>query len=192
MVKRFLGAQVQGLGLIKHGFSTRKPMSPNTRKILVPLVAIALVGIGFLLRTHFREGHAEGHSHGTPDVAALSLDNGKRWATDVHLRAGMQRIQDAARPVLAAHATRKVSPSDAKALSGLIQENVNYLIQNCKLEPKADAALHVLITDLLRGGSLLAADPSSDEGASLIAQALRQYPVFFDHPGWISAPGAGS
>jgi flagellar basal body-associated protein FliL len=170
---------------------SRKDVNPRTRTILVALLVILFVGVGFLLRGHFKEGHGHAHAHEESGATALSLNNGKRWDTDLPLRTGMQRIRDAASPVLAAHAKRSVSPNDAKALSASIQEHVNFLIQNCKLEPKADAALHILITDLLRGGALLAADPASPEGATLLTQALRQYPDYFDHPGWTPLPAGG-
>jgi hypothetical protein len=152
--------------------------------LIATLAIIALAGIGFGLWKHFREGHK--HDHGNHEAhAALSLNDGKRWAADAPLQTGMQRIRDAATPVLAAHAQRRVTPDQAKSLATTIQDSANFLMQNCKLEPKADATLHVFLTDLLRGSALLAAEPGSAEGATLIAEALQRYPEYFDHPGWI-------
>jgi hypothetical protein len=167
-------------------------MTQNSKTIPLRLVSaivvilVAAAGIG--LWTHFHGKHGDAHAHHGAATTALSLNNGKRWETDAPLRTGMQRIRETASPALAAHARRALTPADAKALSASIQENVNYLMQNCKLEPKADAALHVLITDMLQGGAMLAADPSSAEGAALVGNSLRRYPEFFDHPGWVAVP----
>jgi hypothetical protein len=100
----------------------------------------------------------------------------------------MQRIRDSATTALAAHAQHRLTSNEAKSLFASMQENTTFLMQNCKLAPKADATLHVFITDLLRGSALLADDPTSEEGASLISESLRRYPEYFDHPGWVQVP----
>ena len=76
-----------------------------------------------------------------------------------------------------------MTPGQAKALLAAIQENVNYLIANCKLPPKADATLHVLIGDLLSGASLLMENPASADGIARITSALRRYPHEFSPTG---------
>lgn len=163
-------------------------MSP---RILVGLI-LTVGGIALWTFSRHAHNHSEVHDHAQSDATALALDNGKRWETDQPLRTGMERIRDAASPVLAAHARGSVTPDEAKGLSASIQENVNYLMQNCKLEPKADAALHVLITDLLMGAGLLVENPQSKEGATLIVDALRHYPEYFNDPGWTPLPATQS
>ena len=162
-------------------------MKSSVRKPSVALVATVVIAalaiVGAVLWTHSQEGH--GHDANHEAHAALSLDNGKRWKPDAPLQTGMQRIRDAATPALAAHAQRRLTSNEAKSLSASMQESATFLMQNCKLEPKADATLHVFLTDLLRGSALLAENPSSVEGASLISESLRRYPEYFDHPGWI-------
>lgn len=152
--------------------------------------SVVLAGLAVGFWSHFQHAHsaAHDHSHGGHDahpVAALSLDDGKRWETDQALRTGMERIRAAAAPVLAAHAGGQVSPEQAKAMADAIQESVIHMVANCKLTPKADATLHVFITDLMSGAGLLAANPSSREAVALISEALRRYPEYFDHPGWV-------
>lgn len=167
--------------------------NPSTKsRFLIRIFLGALVlGGGFALWRHFHlaHDHSAAHEHEAAGVTALALNDGKRWDTDQALRTGMQRIRDAAAPVLGARPP-EVTQAAAAGLSAAIQENVTYLIQNCKLAPKADATLHVLITDFLRGAELLKNDPHSAEGATLIREALRQYPDYFDHPGWQPLPAA--
>lgn len=169
---------------------------PFPTKLKVALAALVLVGAAAGLWFHFHGAHAAhepgahdhsahaAHDQGAPAATALSLDDGKRWATDQPLRTGMLRIREAVEPVLQAHGQGRVSPEAAKALATSIQENVNYLFANCKLPPKADATLHVLITDLLSGAGRLVEKPGSPEGVALLAGALHKYPEYFDHPGW--------
>jgi hypothetical protein len=121
-------------------------------------------------------------------VSRLALHDGKRWATDESLRIGMQRIRDAVAPALARQDQARLHPEQAKALADAMQENVTFLIQNCKLAPEADAVLHVLITELLEGAALLSANPPSGEGVAKLAHALREYPKYFEHPGWSPLP----
>lgn len=167
----------------------KSPFRRIPLKILYPAVATVAAGLAIGAWVHFHGAHSANHDHGTHDdhhAAALSLDDGKRWETDQALRTGMERIRAAVDPVLAAHAGGQVSPGEAKAMAAAIQESVNYLIANCKLPPRADATLHVFITDFLTGASMVAENPASHEGISLVADALNRYPEYFDHPGWVS------
>lgn len=152
-------------------------------------LALLLAGAAVAGWLHFHGGHGT-HHHEEQGTTALSLNAGRRWATDAPLRAGMQGIRDAVSPVLTAHADKKLTPEAARALAGAVQGQVNDLFANCKLPPKADAALHVILTHLLSGTAQLAGNPASAEGARLLAQALQQYPEYFEHPGWspIHAP----
>jgi hypothetical protein len=95
-------------------------------------------------------------------------------------------------PVVFAQAAGRLTGSEAERLATTIQENVNYLIANCKLAPKADATLHVIIADLLSGSGMLKAEPASRTGSSLLVQALRRCADYFAHPDWqpVTVPSA--
>ena len=73
-----------------------------------------------------------------------------------------------------------------------MQKHVTHLMHNCKLAPQADAALHVLITELMEDAALVAANPQSEAGRSKLANALRNYPKYFDHPNWRPLPAPPS
>lgn len=154
----------------------------------ISLAALVVVGVGIgawmlVHRAHESPDHNHGHNHEAASV--MTLNNGQRWETDQPLRTGMQRIRDAVEQTFTAHASGRLTMADTKALSATVQENVNYLIENCKLSPEADAVLHVLITEMLSSAAQLAQNPTADEGLEQMAQALHNYSEYFDHPGWI-------
>ena len=131
------------------------------------IVALVLIGVGIgawmlVHRAHPSPGHDLGHDHEA--ATAMTLNNGQRWETDQPLRTGMQRIRDAVEQSLTAHASGRLTSAETKALSATVQENVNYLIENCKLSPEADATLHVLITEMLTNAARLAQNPTAHEG----------------------------
>jgi len=68
---------------------------------------------------------------------------------------------------------------------------VAHAVEHCKLDAKADAMLHLLITDLLVGAEVMegkAGKPRHD-GAVQVMQALKSYGKYFRHPGWKVAQG---
>jgi hypothetical protein len=76
------------------------------------------------------------------------------------------------------------------ALATTIRQQVNTIVTQCRLKPKADANLHIIITDLLSGADAMqgkgGADPAS--GAHQVIQAMHAYGAHFDHPGWRNLP----
>lgn len=164
-----------------HSLLSRKTLS-------VAVIVAALAAVGYLAWPHLHRAHSHAHDSAHDHTAVLSLDDGRRWATDEPLRQGMQRIRDAVAAALASHVQGGLSTEQANALTTTVQDNINFLIQNCRLEPKADAVLHVFITDLLAGATMVSADPASHAGFEKLANALREYPKYFDHPGWAPIP----
>ena len=113
--------------------------------------------------------------------AILRLDQGQPWATDAPLVQGMERIRDA---VNEAAALPALDADSAAALARSVRGQVDFLIANCRLEPDADATLHVFIAQLLGAAAALEKDPASAEGLPQLQETLREYPHYFAHPGW--------
>ena len=152
------------------------------RNLIASGLVLTLVGAGVAAWVHLYAAHEHGSD---PHAAAvLALNEGQRWQTDEPLRTGMQRLRDAVALTSDTSLPRSVTTEAAKTLSTAIDEQVTYLTTNCKLEPKADAALHVLLVDLLDGAKAMSADPNSHDGLERIVRALDQYPQYFDHQGW--------
>lgn len=125
--------------------------------------------------------HADHAQHA--EHAAMQLDDGKRWATDAALREGMQQIRGAYEATQAAGAGH----AEAAALAPAINEAIAHMVQNCKLQPKADATLHVLLGELGAAAATLANNPHAEDALADVKQALERYPQYFDHPGWPAA-----
>ena len=128
------------------------------------------------------QDHA-GHHAPTPAAATAKPTPGKRWATDAPLRKGMAEIR-AAVDALRHYEHGHLGPKDAVTLATTVETQVAYVVANCKLEPQADAALHVIIARLLQGAAALKANPKDTAALATLRQALQDYPRQFDDPGW--------
>ena len=81
----------------------------------------------------------------------LTLNNGQKWQTDEALRTGMSQIRevvDASLPPI--HAGR-YSAADLSTLADWVQEQVDFVVANCKLPEEADLQLHLALTQILDG-----------------------------------------
>jgi hypothetical protein len=120
--------------------------------------------------------------HGSHDVqanAAPRLRAGERWPTDEPLRAGMSRIEDAV--AHASAAGRPISAKSAREVAQTVEQNVTYIVQHCKLEPDADAALHGIIGQMMSATTQLKKeDASRDTGVTQLNDALATYRNIFD------------
>ncbi len=125
------------------------------------------------------------HEHEDADAGVLVLDHGAKWATDAPLRSGMEQIRRLiAAPQAAVAAGAPLAPAELQLVAEGVRQQVDGLIRNCKLEPEADAVLHVLIASMLQGAAELEGTPPLATGLQLVRQAIDQYPQYFSHAGW--------
>ncbi len=135
---------------------------------------------------HAAEPHAH-HGHGPTQLA---LDHGKKWASDAPLRQRMANL----RAAFAAHAAaihKGTLPATAYTTLGeKTAAEVAGIVAECKLEPRADAMLHLLIADMLAGAEIMTgkAPGKPATGAHRVVTALNQYGRHFEHPGWQALP----
>ena len=118
---------------------------------------------------------AHNHEHAAAE-ANLVLNQGKKWPTDAPLRQGMENIRAALGGGM-----------KYGALAKKVNAEVAGIVQNCKLEPEADAQLHIVIAEIMAGveameGKVKGETPSA--GAEKIGKALNAYGEHFDHAGW--------
>lgn len=143
-------------------------------------LALGLVATGASAAEH------SAHQHGA-DAVQLSLDNGKKWATDEPLRKGMGAIRTEMDASLHAIHEGKLTAARYNALATKISTEVAGMVAQCKLEPKADAQLHLVIAELLNGTDAMqgkAKKVSRQTGAVKVLGALEKYAAYFDHPNW--------
>lgn len=128
----------------------------------------------------------DAHKHGA-DTVKLSLDNGKKWTTDEPLRKGMATIRKEMQASLPEIHDNKLPAAKYTELAKKVSTEVGTIVAECKLEPKADAQLHLVIADMLDGIETMegkAKNAKRRAGAVKVLAALDQYGTHFDHPNW--------
>ena len=158
-------------------------------RILATTAAIAALALTAGLPAHA----ADAHSHGAPAADthtaaphALTLNQGKRWVTDVPLRRHMGDIRALVSDKLESIHGGKLSPADYQALGAAIEGKVGAIVTDCKLPPEADAMLHLIVADLLAGADVMQGKAAGDaaEAAHKVVAAVNNYGTYFDHPGF--------
>lgn len=148
-----------------------------------------LLAIALALPLTTLAGEAAKHEHGAAAHAKLELNAGKKWTTDAPLRQAMNNIRSSVATALPAAHGGKLTPAQYDALGDGVAVQIGYIVQNCKLDPKADAQLHVIVGDIMTGIDTAAGKQHEQEralGVVAIAQSLNSYGKYFDHPDWKS------
>lgn len=130
--------------------------------------------------THQHDAHAD---HGAP--ATLQLNAGKKWGTDEALRKSMASIRQAVEASLHDIHENRLKPAGYGALASKVEGEVGNIVANCKLEPKADEQLHLVVADLLAGSEQMAGKVKKakrQDGAVKVIGALEKYATYFDDP----------
>ena len=154
------------------------------------LAATAVVTLMALGAPIYAQAQTAAHDHGSAPQA-LTLNHGQKWATDAPLRKGMDGIRGLVASQLKSAHAGKLSAAQYKQLAGKIEREVADIVENCKLEPAADAQLHGLIAEIGAGVDALngkSADTRPVDGLLKVTHAVNQYPHYFDHPGFRALP----
>jgi len=127
-----------------------------------------------LSQTHEHEHEYEGAKQ-----LGLALDHGKKWQTDAPLREAMASLRSLAQ------VAQKKNTSDANQTAArLMNEEIQKIFKNCKLTPKADAMLHLILTDLMTNiGKLKDPKANAAESYANILKTLDSYGQYFDDQG---------
>ncbi|MHB8913282.1 MAG: DnrO protein [Lysobacter sp.] len=151
-------------------------MKPAVTITVVPLLLLAAMTAP-LARAQ------NGHDHHAPATAVAQAVPAQRWATDAPLRTGMGRIRTAV-DALQHYERGHMGPEQAIALATQIEGDVTYLVANCKLQPQADVALHVIIAELVAGAQALKANPANLAAIPPMREVLADYARNFNDPGF--------
>ena len=130
---------------------------------------------------------SDAHDHGKSAPHKLELNAGKKWGTDDALRKAMSGIQTSVAQTLPAAHAGKASASDYDGFGKDVTAQVNYMVEHCKLDPQADAQLHIIVADLMAGVEAAQGKHGEKKRASgvvKVAQAANAYGKHFDHAGW--------
>lgn len=130
---------------------------------------------------------AQPHDHHAAAPQKLPLNGGKKWATDQPLRQGMEAIRSSVAAILPLAHAGKASDAEFDAFAKEVTAQVSFIVQNCKLEPKADAQLHIAIGAIMAGVDMAQGKQhgtTRPQGVVKVAQVLNTYGKYFDHPSW--------
>lgn len=158
----------------------------RTRNAVLPTLAITFALSCWAAQVN-AQADAHDHSaaaHDEHSGMALSLNDGKPWETDAALRHGMLEIRAAVTMLTPAFEAGQLNQAQAQQLSEAVHGSVNTMIEQCVLAPEADANLHSILAELLKGTAALEAAPLSADGLPVLQGALETYGHYFDHAGW--------
>ena len=130
---------------------------------------------------------ADAHDHGKPAPHKLELNAGKKWGTDDALRQGMSAIRASVSQTLPTAHSGKATPAEYDAFGKDVTAQISYIVENCKLDPKADEQLHIIVGDIMNGVEAAEGkqgDKKRASGVVKVAQAANAYGKHFDHAGW--------
>lgn len=149
--------------------------------ILLPLSA-AMLALPLMV-----QAAPDHHDHGTATTHTIELNAGKKWATDDALRQGMSAIRTLAEKALPAAHAGKLTPARYDALANDINAQIAHIVDNCKLDARADAQLHIIIAELSAGIDAMQGKHAGEAramGVVQVSQTLNTYGKYFNHPGW--------
>ncbi|MBK1851868.1 hypothetical protein FE845_10995 [Marinobacter sp. 1-4A] len=121
------------------------------------------------------------HEHGHGEME-LQLNDGNKWAVDAPLSRAMNNIGSAMHKDLDAIHSGKLENEKYSVLAKKINNEVNYMVENCNLEPEADAQLHLIIAELMEGATVMESKANARDGAVQVMGAIESYTTYFDDP----------
>jgi hypothetical protein len=156
-------------------------MKRITAACLAALALGASAVPAFAAAPHSHDAH---ESHGAP--SKITLDHGRKWATDEALRRHMGDIRGALAAKRHEIHRGKLDAEAARQLGATIEKGVAGIVADCKLPPEADANLHVVVADLVAAADVLQGrSPGKPaQGATKAVHAVNQYGRFFEDPGF--------
>lgn len=127
------------------------------------------------------------HEQGQAATTQLTLNDGKKWATDDALRTSMNSIKTKMEKVVPEIHAGKFTNPKFKALAKDLNTDIANIFKNCRLDKKADAALHTILIPIIDSIEIMEGKKGKadrHEAAVKIIDNLALYGKYFDHPGW--------
>ncbi len=140
-------------------------------------VALALAAPGIAAaQTASHDGHAA-------SAIEIALNDGAKWHGDQNMITGMTAIRDTMTANLDAIHAGTLTADAAKGMAADVQKQLDFMVENCVLEPAVDEQFHIILGEVITGVSALE-EGEVEPGAVTIVQALNAYGEHFEHPGW--------
>ena len=128
---------------------------------------------------------AQPATHNGHDASALEivLNNGAKWQGDQNMITGMTAIRDTMAANLDAIHAGTLSADAARGMAANVQKQLDFMVENCVLEPAVDEQFHIVLEQVMEGVAALK-NGKAQPGAAAIVHALDAYGKHFEHPGW--------
>lgn len=141
---------------------------PTVVPVLVLLVAFAAA-----------PAVAVAHNHAAPAPVPLPEAT---FPADAALRTAMDRVRNAVEAF--EHARHgHMGPEQVRALADHLDTQVARVFRECRLEPRADASMHVLLGTLLKGSRAMREQPTDYAPVAAMERAMADYARMFEDPG---------
>ncbi len=136
---------------------------------------IVLLFLGLFINYTKAEPH--GHHH---ENSSLMLNNGKKWSADLKMKQNMTLIKNGFNQIQELVVTKNVKDSDYFKLSNIISHSAQKIVQNCKMEEKADQTFHVILGELLSISEDLKKPTHTKDSIEQLNHVLTTYSEYFD------------
>ena len=133
--------------------------------------------------------HDADHGHDVSHALGMEVpvpDNHVPWQPDAPLVEGMSRVRAAVAGLEAAGPGADEAAVLARAAD--VDAAIEYMFENCSLDPEPDVALHGVLARLMAGSQALQANPADLGPAHDMAAAVENYERLFDDPNAAAAP----
>ena len=137
-----------------------------------------------LLATAYSFSVTAAEHHHEENNSQLVLNQGEKWVIDESLHIGMSGIKKEIIKNLDEIHHERFTKQQYADLVVTLDKYLAFLFENCKLPPLADAQLHILLANVMQGVDKMKNSENKKQGAILIIQSLKTYPVYFNDPNW--------
>lgn len=154
------------------------------KRFTIAVVLVASMSIGVAPSVQAAESHDHHHHEAAP--AKLQLNQGRKWPTDAPLRQAMSVMRaDLAGRLHAIH-KGSLAREEYATLGRSVEAQIGAIVSQCKLEPKADAMLHIVIGELGSAADVMQGKAPGDPAAAAhrAVITLNDYGRHFAHPDW--------
>ena len=143
--------------------------------------AVTGLGLALVLSLTTLPSLAAEHQHDDMHGVELQLNAGQKWQTDAPLRQAMGKIGQSVNMALTDIHNNQLDAAGYAALTEQVHTQVAYMVENCQLEPQADAQLHIVIARLIDSAEHM--QKHSDlkdkrQGAVQLLGALNNYATY--------------
>ncbi len=153
------------------------------KSVVIMQIVAVLTAFTIGCSHHSHNAHHDHHA----GEAKLELNDGKKWETDESLRKGMTEVKRIVTVNLQKVREGRTSAKEYSDIANQVNDQIQFLIKNCKLPADADAQLHTLIAQMI-GAAHKMKGPSSisekQKGFFEVVNAVNEYGDYFHHPQW--------